>query len=487
MNAFYEQELKILQNLKKELDDSYRNIDLDINTNSLLLGLASLTSRIRQDMAETENEIARNFVESIVCELIRPLPARSLVEIIPAPTDNKEREIPNGASLISKSKNTYEKPFFWGITGKHKFNPAQKIISVKAKEDSEGFDCLEFERNGKGPWIIYINGDSEFAWGLWCSILEHTVGVAVKPYVIAKPENPWELCRDFFCFEEKFRYIYIENLPSKLRFGKKIPREIFSKICTDNFKLNILPIENSFKQNLDPVSLDKGMLEAKIRPNEKRQIILYLKEVLAGNIKKANFKEIEYRYNSEQLRFANLPPDSNVLSITACVCDGIAATKALEQGCTLQAKDSSMQTCDIRSAINALPFLPHAASGASEWEILGLLQRNYLNFFEGDALKKALEMQLWNAQGKQNYLAQSIKNVSLENKNAVYKGCLVPMACVKIVLSLDFFNINNYGFLGILHAYGEMLFYLFRKIFVCNLLVNLILRIEPFGVELKWE
>jgi len=114
--------------------------------------------------------------------------------------------------------------------------------------------------------------------------------------------------------------------------------------------------------------------------------------------------------------------------------------------------------------MNALPFLPPFAGGSDEWKILGLLQKNYLRFFERDSLKNALEMSLWNAQGKRNYLAHSIKNVLLENKSAVHKGCLVPKACVKITLSLDFFDIGNYEFMGILRAYGEMLFYLFKKI-----------------------
>jgi type VI protein secretion system component VasA len=273
MNAFYEQEIKALQNFKKEFDNAYRNANLDFNAEQILLGLASLTARIREEMAETENEIARNFVESIIEDLLLPLPSRSLAEVIPSPADNQEREIPGKAMLSSKSRNSSEKPFLWSVTGSHKFNPAQKIISASAKEDSNGFDCLEFESIGKGPWIVYINGETEFAWGLWNFILENALDIAVKPYVIAKPENPWELCRDFFCFEEKFRYIYMENLPRKLRFAKKIPREIFSKISTENFKLNVLPIENSFEQNLAPVLLDSGVLEAKIFPNEERQII----------------------------------------------------------------------------------------------------------------------------------------------------------------------------------------------------------------------
>jgi len=482
MINFYEQELKILQDLKKEFHGAYKNTELNFGTDRLLAGLASLTARIRREMAETENEIARDFVESIVPNMLLPLPVRSLVEVIPAPTDNLEREIPNEALLCSKCKKYGEKPFFWRVMGSHKFNPLQKIISVKATEDAEGFDCLEIENCGGGPWIIYINGEGEFAWALWHFMLE-----CAKPCIMAKPQNPWELCRDFFCFEEKFRYIYMENLPSKIRFAKKIPREIFSKIRTENFKLNVLPVENAFEQNLEPVLLEGGVFEAKIFPNEERQIISHLKEVLAGNAKRANFKKVKYRYESNRIRFADLPPNADMLSVAAIVCDGNSAAGALEQGSVLQAKNSAMQMCEVRSVINAQPYLPQFCGESPEWEILGLLQRNYLQFFEGDALKNALEMQLWNTQGKRNYLAQSIKSVSLENKSTVHKGCLLPLANVKITLSLDFFDKNNYEFLGILHAFGEMLFYLFKKIFICNMLVSIILRIEPLGVELKWE
>jgi type VI protein secretion system component VasA len=144
-----------------------------------------------------------------------------------------------------------------------------------------------------------------------------------------------------------------------------------------------------------------------------------------------------------------------------------------------------MQMCNVRSVLKALPFLP--PSGRNEWEILGLLQKNYLRFFEGDTLKNSLEMQLWNAQGKRNYLIHSIKSVSLENANAVHKGCLVPKANVKIILSPDFFDRNNYGFLGVLRVFGEMLFNLFKKIFICNMLVGLVLHVESFNLELKWE
>jgi type VI protein secretion system component VasA len=484
MNDFYEQELRTLQDLKKEFYGAYKNAELSFETEQLLFGLASMTARIRREMAETENEVARDFVESIAPEMLLPLPVRSLAEIILSPTDNLEREVPNGALLCSKGKKHGEKPFLWRVMGKHKLNPLQKIISVRAAEDSEGFDCLKFESCGSGPWIVYINGESEFAWALWHFMLECHL---VKPYIMAKPQNPWELCRDFFCFEEKFRYIYMENLPDKIRFAKKIPREIFAKICTENFKLNVLPVENAFEQNLEPVLLESGVFEAKIFPNEERQIILNLKEVLAGNAKKANFKEVKHRYESNRIRFANLLPNADMLSISAVVCDGNSATGALEQGSVLQAKDSAMQMCEIRSVINATPFLPPFSERTREWGILGLLQKNYLRFFEGDTLKNALEMQLWNTRGKRNYLVHGIKNVSLESGNAVHKGSLVPVACVKIILSLDFFNRNNHEFSGILRAFGEMLFCLFRKIFICNMLVELVLRVEPFEMELKWE
>ena len=445
MTDFYAQELKTLQTLKKDFDGVYQNAELNFDTEQLLAGLASLTARIRREMAETESEIARDFVDSVAPEMLLPRPARCLVEIIPSPSDNLEREIPGGAMLSSKSKR--EKPFFWRVIGEHKLNPLQKIISVKAFED-----CLEFETTGSGPWIIYING----SWDLWHFMLEHA-----KPYIMAKPQNPWELCRDFFCFEEKFKYIYMENLPPKLRFSKNIP----AKVSAENFKLKVLPIENSFEQNLEPVLLESGAFEAKIFPNEERQIILHLKDVLAGNAKRANFKEIQYRYDSNRIRFESL--DADMLSIAAIVCDG--NTAALE---VLQTKNSTMQMCEVRPVIDVLPFLPCAQS--AEWEILGLLQRNYLRFFENDALKNALSM--FDAR---SYIVQSIKSVSLEHKNAVYKNCLVPLACVKIVLSLEYASV--------LHAFGEMLYELFKKIFVCNMLVELIFRIEPYGMELKWE
>jgi type VI protein secretion system component VasA len=486
MSNYYEQELKILQDLKKDFDEVYKNAELNFATESVLSGLASLTARIRCEMAETENEIARDFVEHVAPEMILPLSARSLAEIIPSPADNLGREIPDGAPLCKKKKKNDERPFFWSVSGKHRLNPLQKIISVKVIEDSEGFDCLEFEKCGTGPWIIYINGENEFAWALWYFILEFSKH-PIQPYIVAKPQNPWELCRDFFCFEEKFRYIYMENLPDKIRFAKKIPKEILSGICTENFKLNVLPIENSFEQNLEPILLRNGTFEEKIFPNEDRQIIISLREVLAGNMKKADFKKIKYRYNLNKIRFINLPPNADMLSITAFICDGTSAANALEHGSVLQAKNSAMQMCEIYSIIKASPFLPSFIGYEREWGILGLLQKNYWRFFEENTLKNAIEMQLWNTQGKRNFLAHSIKNVSLKNKNAVHKGCLVPKAYVKITLSLDFFDINNYGFSGILRAFGEMLFYLFKKIFICNMLVELVLHIEPFGMELKWE
>jgi len=468
---FFEQELKTLKEAKN---------DFGFETEEILFGLAALTARIRQEMAEAENEIARDFVESVAPELLLPLPCRSLAQIIPSPNDNQKREIPCGALLCSKGKNSREKPFFWRISGNHKLNPAQKITAAKAVEDSQGFDCIEFESSGSGPWIIYIDGESEFAWNLWHFILEYAEPVP-KPYVIAKPQNPWELCRDFFCFEEKFRYIYMEELPHKLRFAKKIPKEIFSGISTENFKLNVLPIENAFEQNLEPILIDCENIEAKMLALEERQSILKPISVTAGNAKKASFKEIEYCYNGfEKISFANLPSDADTLSISALVCDGSAA--ALEQGLPLQAKNAAMQMCEINSVLNATPFLPPLGCKSLEWQILALLQKNHLQFFEGNALKNALETQLWNAQGKRNYLVQCIKNLSLENKSAVHKGCIVPAASIKIIM-----NMNSIDNPGILRVFGEMLFCLFKKIFICNMVVELVLRIEPFGMELKWE
>ncbi len=452
-----------------------------MNQTEILSGLAALTARIRQEMAETENEIARDFVESVAPELLLPLPCRSLAQIIPSPNDNQKREIPCGSLLCSKSKNPREKPFFWRVAGGHTLNPAQKIASAKAVQDFGGFDCIEFESSGSGPWIIYIDGESEFAWNLWHFILEYA-SPAPKPYIIAKQQNPWELCRDFFCFEEKFRYIYMEELPSKLRFSKKIPKEISLSISAENFKLNVLPIENAFEQNLEPILIGYGDIEAKIFALEERQSILKLCSVLAGNAGEANFKEIEYRYNgSEKISFANLPANTDTISISALVCDGNEAT-SLEQGSPLQAKNTGMKMCEIYSVLNSTPFLPPQSNNSMEWQILSLLQKNYLQFFEGNALQNALETQLWNAQGKRNFLVQSIKNISLQNKSSVHKGCLVPAANIKIIM-----NLNSIDNPGILKVFGGMLFCLFKKIFICNMVVVLILRIEPFGMELKWE
>ncbi|MCL1956808.1 MAG: type VI secretion system baseplate subunit TssF [Fibromonadales bacterium] len=451
-----------------------------MNQTEILSGLEALTARIRQEMAEAENEIARDFVESVAPELLLPLPCRSLAQIIPSPNDNQKREIPCGSLLCSKSKNPKEKPFFWRVAGSHALNPAQKIAAAKAAQDSGGFDCIEFESSGNGPWIIYIDGESEFAWNLWHLILEYA-SHSPKPYIAAKPQNPWELCRDFFCFEEKFRYIYMEEVPSKLRFSKKIPKEIFSNISAENFKINVLPIENSFEQNLEPILINYGDIEAKVFALEKRQSVLKLCSVLAGNAGEANFKEIPYRYNgSEKISFANLPAGTDTLSISALVCDGSAAV--VEQGSPFGAKNAAMQMCEIYSVLKATPYLPPQASKSFEWQILALLQKNYLQFFEGNALKNALETQLWNAQGKRNFLVQSIKSLSLQNKTAVHKGCLVPAANIKITMNLS--SIDNPG---ILKVFGEMLFSLFKKNFICNMVVELVLRIEPFGMELKWE
>ena len=454
-NNFYEQELETLKLLKRDFDNFYINADVDFESETLLRGLASLTGRIRAEMAETENEIAKNFVQRVAPDLLLPLPARSLVEIVPAPTDNLEREIGDSAILTYKIQN--QKAFVWRVVGKHKLKPTQKIISVKAVEDSGGFDCLEFETSGDGPWIIYIDG----SWNLWHLMLEHA-----KPYIVAKPQNPWELCRDFFCFEEKFKFIYMENLPKVLRFAKKLPRDIFNNISARSFKLNVLPIENSFEQNLEPVILSENSFEAKVSANEDRQVILHLKDVQPA---------VDFRFAFGKISFANLPENAEMLSVCAQVCDGSSAV--LEKGNSLQTKDSSLQMCEVFSVTDSSLFLPPKNS---EWNILALLQRNYLQFFECDALKNALEMQLLNEQGKRNYLVHSIREVSLENTSAVYKNYLLPKTIVKIIMIVDFVEI------GILHAFGEMLFYLFKKIFICNMLVGIVLRVEPFGVELKW-
>lgn len=431
MNSFFEEELAALQSAKREFLEKFPNAEIDLNTEMLLNGFATLTARLRKDMAETENKIARGFIEKVSPELLKPISSRTLVEIVPSASDNLIREISAGARLQEKASGTILNS--WQVTQKHKLNPVQKILSIKAVEDSESFDCLEIEGEGIGDegteYIIYVN-----SWELWYYLLKYAKIFSAKPYnakpfIIAKPKYAWELCRDFFTFEEKFRFIYANALPKKIRFDKKLPRHIFSGVSGDSLKLRVFPVEHIIPE-----------LQA----------------------------ELPIRRGGRQ--------EDGLNKLQGAECENLE----------FLVKDESLYMCSVRALLKPTPFMNVPNKQNLEWAILAILQKNYLGFFERDVLAEALQMYLWNHQGKRNFLAHSIRKASCEIGNSVFMGSIVPQANIKIIMQCEIFTGNDYEFLGVINAFGEMLFYLFGRTLPCNLKIALTLRIEPFGMEMSF-
>jgi len=503
--------------------------DRDPAVERLFEGFAFLTARIRQEMDQSESGLARDLAEIAAPELLEQLPSYTMAEIRPPRTETPLRTVETGALLSTGviAGLGYNVLFSANNT---RILSQTEIASVALLEAADGHDALEiqFERPASAQvraeeLPLYLQGESGLAWTLWYFLIccsEKGNSSKVEPYRVVQAKSSWDLCRNFFCMDEQFRFFKLSlpefsgKLTIQIRFNRKFPRHLVKAVQRDTIRTNVFPLVNKFVQGTEPILLDKRHFEYRIVPRQgRRQELIRLRSVKAGNMKDPGRAleippfaspgvpdrlpgQLYYRTTTRLSRqgeasawisLGQLPSDTEMLSLEALCCDGAVVREFVQAKDINQVKDPALAGCVVTALLRPSQMLRPPADQELAWRILGLLNAGTQSLANADALKRALALWQWDTVGSKSFLIEGIRKVTYTVSDRSWKGKLLPCIAVSVSLHDDKCQADSWDRLGLIHAFGSVLHELFIAQSTFNTLVTLEIALEPARMQMDWQ
>lgn len=532
---YFDDEIYFLKESGKQFASDYPDVgqllegssaqDRDPSVERLLEGFAFLTARIRQDMDQESNSLAKELIESTQPDLLQPLPSSTLVQIQPPLTEMGNYPVYRDMPLTTGHLPDFGYACQFSIDEDRLFTSTQ-LTHVGIATDFAGHDCIDlhFSRNhvpitDKETICLFVNGESTFAWTLWyylVCLVESNSTWNIKAHQTTGDQSGWSTIRSFFSMEERFRMFTIDlppflgELKIQLKLTQKFPEHFNKHINKGSLLTNVFPVVNRFTQGTEPVSIDHRQFEYRITPKVgRKQEILSIKSVKAGCIKKPSqfvtipafahmaeeqqkSTETYYRYDSRLDRqglattwitLSGLAPEIDTLSIEAICCDGFQIRDFINPKDTLTAKNSKFADSVIQVLLRPTPLLRGPIHQEQSWKLLGFLTVGLNSLTEPSYLKKALSIWNWDPLNNKAFLIQAIHACQVNKKYHSYKGRLLPCLEIHVQFHDDHCRLESWDRLALYKTFGQIIKQVFQEQATPNLLIELHLEIEPCRVK----
>ncbi len=319
-SGYYQDELSYLRELGREFAHAHpalapmlaeRSGDPDVER--LLEGVAFLTGRVRQRLDDELPQAIQGIAQLLFPDLVRPMPAASILELVPLPTVLRERVVvPAGTEFASVKVDGTACTFRsstdcelvpWTIddvrltalaNGKHELRIELKMPLGMAigplganvvrlhlagdRRTSLGLLMWILEGAKKAPHAAsLVVGDREIALGRDAI---RAVGFgedeALLPSTSLSYPAP-RLLQEYFALPQKFAFVDVigvsriaevdpkaSRVAIALRFDEPPPADV--RITRDAIKLHCVPVVNVFATTAEPIALDAARSEYVVRP-----------------------------------------------------------------------------------------------------------------------------------------------------------------------------------------------------------------------------
>jgi hypothetical protein len=172
--------------------------------------------------------------------------------------------------------------------------------------------------------------------------------------------------------------------------------------------------------------------------------------------------------------------------------DGVCGDGAVPHD-TVSAKDLSVPGRSIptgvfpKGLVRPSPCFQWLQDGSSRSILLALSQGHILGWLDANRLKDGLRQVLWDPAQLKRTLVEAIQSVTVQQGHVLDKGIAWRRMEVEIVLRDPTCTPETWDRIGILDAFGSVLFAFVRDATEIGSRSGLRVRVEPAGIDLEYE
>jgi type VI secretion system protein ImpG len=562
---FYEEEMRFLMEGGQEFAEAFpeRARHLNITTvedrdpyvERLFEGFAFLTGRIRQKLEDDFPEFSQNLMEMVDPAFLRCMPSLAMLQIAFRPNLlPKPYMIPRGTLFLSNPVGAEQSVCRFQSTQDVLINPitltsAETVHHAVLGEGIRlGFQIdagADMAQLNLGELPIYLHGERSLGYflhyyftgkinqillegeggpkSLGGQELVEAGGFGENESLLPPMDNSFEGSRflqEFFCFEEKFRFIKIRGLDKigewpeggrfSLSFHFREPIPQGKRVKPENFRLHATPVVNLFPAQAEPVNLNHKHFEYPVYADSSRKTEIY--EVLsvtgvdkATGAQRPFHKFSEFRHQilakgteaedsffqvKQELKGKNRfqtylsvgthrrveELQEEFLSISILGTNGTVPREEILENGIVNPHAGFPTFCHFTNFTRpTVPIYP-PKSDHYLWYVLSLMNMNYRSLCQKGNLKEVLSLYDWTHGAVNRKIIDGVAGASAEKRNFLLGHQLVAGAEITVEIRDTAFSEP-----GELHIFARVLLEFFTQYSSINHLVSLKVLLQPSG------
>ena len=524
--------------------------DRDPYVERLTEGIAFLTARVREGSDSETDGLTQHLLELLVAELEQPLASVAVVELLADSGFVEPLEIPAQSPVWATDPHDQTEITFRTLHPTL-VDAVQITAARLEMEESKSVHLdLEFSNcidDVSYPWPdsipLFLLGDPPVVWAVRFALLrrQHRIQLWRDNAWVDEPRlsltrldqpgyasdrgipSPLSSLRDFLCADERFRFVSLSGLSEvgadatvklRIHLDGQPPRGIARAVDKNLFRLHAAVVINRFPAYCHSLTWDHTRSTAVLRAQgDSHREILDLIEVTAQTTshppRKLTYEPFSrYRLGSgsgryQLLRFRNRhgrtvsalslgsgsdPADQECqsLSIQAMCCDGELPHDRIHKH-DFRRMDPRVSDTPVRGLTRPTPRFAPPEFADPRSRLLAFASGHVSGWLDADRLKDVLQHLMWDPSASKRTLVESIHSISTDNDFVLDRGVAWRRHTTTIRLRDTTCTPETWDRLGILDAFGSVLWGIVRDSAPIGSKGALDLVVDPAGVVLSWK
>lgn len=520
--------------------------DKDPYIERLLEGVAFLTAQVRQQIDNSQTQMNETLLEQIAPELLRPIPALTIMEFKPKINSQHVGEIiPNGLEIFSQDLDGGRSPIGFTICDRFILYPIHlKYCQILSQELQLTFQTLphtNFEQLNLKEIPIYLHAEPLLALDLFMLLTQQVTAVEVEyskqvkrqvfsPSMVTAhhvhrllPDTgrTWVglgLLQDYFAFREKYFFIKltqleflkdledIQEVKVIIRFSDHyvLPKEL----TRDNFKLHCIPAVNLIESYSEPIQYNRYQLDySVIADYTERETMIYDIVSIEANYNDSRSKYsvrpfyklnktsndeacyhiVKHFYDEKnyqiKVSFANLENSANLsLQTKLLIFHGNQPRKILQEGNINRISNKYLSILEAKNLIRPSSMLLPPCREHYQQQLLGLLQKSFNQIDNRENFCNLLQQLDWTKRRENKQRIDGIKELTVEPIEKFLQGCLVSGWRWKV-----FLDSTCYASISDAYHFGWFLHQFLLTYNNLNEVIETAVLLEPGQEEWLWQ
>ena len=530
--------------------DPSRVEDRDPGVERLVEAFGYLTARVREASAMEDAGLEAHLLELFEEGLDRILPSVLVFQANPRRQQSKSIQLRKGLEFKISGSGNGGCRFTLGHD--LRIDPLG-VSEARIELDDRGSSSLEMEFRwtgaSSGGWPdelpIFLHGDAPVSWSLRYGLSRRVARIEVltengwnraehlefgaltlSGYDGDTHAHPLSHARDFFCCDERFRFVVLRGLPTlgvpargtlriRIQFDGAFPRTVVRGVSADTFRLHAGVAINRYEDTCDgviwdhtrselPLRMSRGAgqeilealaVESLTRANPSRRTrYTPFSRYRHGSGSKAAFFVLHRRQDALGRPMAMLAlgwPDlamrmeEEAVAVRVAICDG---NRPYEEamGRTISASNWEFPDgLELTTLTRPTPVHRPPSRVEVHTRLMTMAASHFQGTLEAERMRDSLRLFLWDPAEAKRTLIDAIQEVAVETGHTFQNGVHRPEQRVKIRLRDTTCTPDTWERLGVLDAFASILGELVEEETPIGSRSVTTVVVEPAGVELR--